>query len=124
MTSPEATAETDAIRVAIEHLGTKATVEIPANPMSPAARALMAKHDDSFVSGPPWSEFAKEMGLDGDTAKTAGSVYAVSVYRAALLICPTLSCAAAKSKTSRRMQNATSSFNSGMLLVKSLSRSR
>src|SRR5205823_13452454 len=36
--------------VAIEHLGTKATVEIPANPMSPAARALMAKHDDSFVS--------------------------------------------------------------------------
>ncbi len=66
----------------IEHLGTKATVEIPANAMTAAQRALMAKHDDTFVSGPPWSEFAKEMGIDNAT-KTAGAVYVVSVYRAA-----------------------------------------
>jgi hypothetical protein len=68
---------------AIEHVGTKATVEIPANPMPPTARAMMQKHDDSFVSGPPWAEFAKQMGIDGDAAKTAGSVYVVSVYRPA-----------------------------------------
>jgi hypothetical protein len=69
--------------VAIEHIGTKATVEIPATPMPSAARALMQQHDDTFVSGPPWAEFAKQMGIEGDAAKTAGSAYAVSVYRAA-----------------------------------------
>lgn len=69
--------------VAIEHIGTKASVEISATPMPASARALMQKHDDTFVSGPPWAEFAKEMGIDGDAAKSAGSVYAVSVYRAA-----------------------------------------
>ena len=42
----------------------------------------MAKHDDTFVSGPAWAEFAKEMGIDNAT-KTAGAVYIVSVYRAA-----------------------------------------
>jgi hypothetical protein len=67
--------------VAIEYIGAKATVEVSGTPMPPAARALMAKHDDTFVSGPPWAEFAKQMGIDGDVAKTAGSVYNVSVYR-------------------------------------------
>lgn len=67
--------------VAIEHMGTKATVEIPANPMPPTARALMQKHEDTFVSGPPWAEFAKQMGIDADASKTAGSVYVVSFYR-------------------------------------------
>jgi hypothetical protein len=67
---------------AIEHLGTKATVEIPANAMTSAQRALMSKHDDTFVSGPAWAEFAKELGIDNAT-KTAGAVYTVSVYRAA-----------------------------------------
>ena len=43
----------------------------------------MDKHDDTFVNGPSWAEFAKEMGIDGDAAKTAGSVYVVSDYRAA-----------------------------------------
>ena len=69
--------------VAIEHIGTKATVEIPATPMPASARGLMQKHDDTFVSGPPWAEFAKQMGIDADAAKTTGSVYAVSIYRAA-----------------------------------------
>lgn len=67
--------------VAIEHVGTKATVEIPANPMTPTARGLMQKHEDTFVSGPPWAEFAKQLGIDGDASKTAGSVYIVSFYR-------------------------------------------
>ena len=67
---------------AIEHLGTKATVEIPANAMTSAQRALMSRHDDTFVSGPSWAEFTKELGID-NASKTAGSVYVVSVYRAA-----------------------------------------
>jgi hypothetical protein len=69
--------------VAIEHIGTKATVENPATPMPPSARALMEKHDDTFVNGPSRAEFSKAMGIDGDAAKTAGSVYSVSVYHAA-----------------------------------------
>ena len=67
----------------IDHIGTKATVEIPATAMPPSARGLMQRHDDTYVSGPPWAEFTKQLGIDGDPAKTAGSVYVVSVYRAA-----------------------------------------
>ncbi|HEY7099612.1 MAG TPA: hypothetical protein VH437_23000 [Terriglobales bacterium] len=66
----------------IEHLGTKATVDAAGNPTPAAARALSAWHADTFVSGPSWPEFARAMGLD-DAAKSAGSVYVVSVYRAA-----------------------------------------
>lgn len=69
--------------VAIDHIGTKATVEAAGTPLPPAARSLMDWHNDTFVNGPPWTEFAKEMGIDGDSAKTSGSVYVVSVYRAA-----------------------------------------
>jgi hypothetical protein len=43
---------------------------------------LNAWHTDSFVNGPAWPEFAKAMGLD-DAGKSAGSVYIVSVFRAA-----------------------------------------
>jgi hypothetical protein len=68
----------------IEHLGTKATVEATGNPPPAAARDLNAWHTDTFVNGPPWPEFAKAMGIDeSSAAKTTGSVYVVSVYRAA-----------------------------------------
>ena len=67
----------------IDHIGPKATVEIPATPMPTSAQGLMESHNDTFVSGPPWTEFAKAMGIDADAAKSAGSVYVVSVYRAA-----------------------------------------
>lgn len=67
----------------IDHMGPKATVEIPAAPMPPSAQGLMESHNDTFVSGPSWAEFSKAMGIDADAAKTAGSVYVVSVYRAA-----------------------------------------
>src|SRR5262245_49861633 len=66
----------------IEHLGTKATVDAAGSPTPAAARALSAWHADTFVSGPAWPEFARTMGLD-DATKSAGSVYVVSVYRAA-----------------------------------------
>lgn len=66
----------------IEHMGTKATVEAAGNPPPAAARDLNAWHGDTFVNGPAWPEFAKAMGLT-DAAKSAGSVYVVSVFRAA-----------------------------------------
>jgi hypothetical protein len=68
--------------VAIEHLGTKATVDAAGTPTPPNVRDLSAWHTDTFVNGPAWSEFAKAMGLD-DPAKSAGSVYVVTVVRAA-----------------------------------------
>ena len=66
----------------IEHLGTKATVEAAGNPPPANARDLNAWHGDTFVNGPAWPEFARAMGLD-DPSKSAGSVYVVSVFRAA-----------------------------------------
>jgi hypothetical protein len=67
----------------VEHFGTKATVEAN-SPMLPAsARDQSDWHSDTFVNGPAWPEFARVMGLGDQAAKTAGSVYAVSVYRAA-----------------------------------------
>jgi hypothetical protein len=69
--------------VAIEHIGTKATVDTNGTPMTPNQRTLTEWHGDTFVAGPSWAQFAKEMGIDGDAAKTAGSVYVVSDYRPA-----------------------------------------
>ena len=66
----------------IEHLGAKATVDAAGTPAPASARDLNAWHVDTFVNGPAWPEFARAMGLD-DPAKSAGSVYEVSVYRAA-----------------------------------------
>jgi hypothetical protein len=70
--------------VTIQHLGTKATVEATGIAVPAAMRDLSAWHNDTFVNGPSWSEFSKALGIDeGSVAKTAGSVYVVSVYRAA-----------------------------------------
>ena len=66
----------------IQHLGTKTTIDAGGNPPPASARDLNAWHSDTFVNGPAWPEFAKEMGLD-DPAKSAGSVYVVAVFRAA-----------------------------------------
>ena len=59
--------------IAIEHMGTKATVESTGTPMPPSKRNLMESHNDTYVNGPSWSEFAKAMGIDGDAAKTSGA---------------------------------------------------
>ncbi len=70
--------------VAIAHLGTKATVEARGKPIPKDKRDLSEWHTDTFVNGPSWSEFTKQMGIsEGTTAKSADSVYAVSIYRAA-----------------------------------------
>jgi hypothetical protein len=68
--------------VTIEHLGQKATITAAGTPTPPAMRDLSSWHGDTFVNGPAWAEFAKAMGVD-DPAKSAGSVYVVSVYRPA-----------------------------------------
>ena len=67
--------------VAIEHMGSSATVDLKGPQMTPQQRLIGEWHADTFVAGPAWAEFAKSMGLD-DASKSAGSVYVVSDYRA------------------------------------------
>lgn len=70
--------------VAIDHLGTKATVDPVHRQLPPGVRELNEWHNDTFVNGPAWSEFARAMGISDDSkSKTSGSVYVVSVARAA-----------------------------------------
>ncbi len=65
--------------VAIEHLGTKATVEAAGTAVPPDKRDLSDWHNDTFVNGPSWDEFTQAMGIEADAAgKTAGSVCVVS----------------------------------------------
>ena len=59
----------------IEHIGTKATVEI--GPPPPASAApIMTSHNDTFVVGPAWAEFQRVMGT------SPSGVYVVSTQRA------------------------------------------
>lgn len=69
--------------VAVQHLGPKATVEAAGDPQGAALRPLMDWHDDSFVNGPAWADFAKAMDLDASSGKpkSKDSVYVVAVYR-------------------------------------------
>src|SRR5688572_11356885 len=64
----------------IRHLGPKAEVSATAPPPTDAQRALSAWHSDTFVSGPSWAEFSKEMSIGG-SANAAGLVYVVGVHR-------------------------------------------
>jgi hypothetical protein len=60
----------------IEHVGTRAMVEIPPPP-SASATPTMAWHNDTFVVGPSWPEFQKVMGA------TPSGIYIVSTHRSA-----------------------------------------
>ena len=52
-----------------------------ATPAPPdAVRNLRAWHDDTFVSGPSWSEFSSQMGIGGSTP-ASGLIYIVGVHR-------------------------------------------
>lgn len=66
--------------VVIQHLGAKAEVTATAPPPTDAQRALNAWHDDTFVSGPSWGQFTKEMGI-GESATASSKVYIVGVQR-------------------------------------------
>jgi hypothetical protein len=66
--------------VVIQHLGPKAEVSATA-PAPPAAeRSLRAWHDDTFAGGPPWTEFASQMGIGGSAA-ASGQIYVVGIHR-------------------------------------------
>lgn len=64
----------------IQHLGPKAEVSATAPPPPDAQRALSAWHTDTFVSGPSWGEFTKQMGIG--SANASSLVYIVGVHRA------------------------------------------
>ena len=66
--------------VVVQHLGAKAEVTATAPPPTDAQRALNAWHNDTFVSGPSWGEFTKQMGIGG-SASAAAMVYIVGVQR-------------------------------------------
>ena len=66
--------------VVIQHLGAKAEVTATAPPPTDAQRAATAWHNDSFVSGPSWADFTKEMGIGG-AANASSAVYIVGVHR-------------------------------------------
>jgi hypothetical protein len=64
----------------IQHLGAKAEVSAAAPAPPDTVRSLRAWHDDTFVSGPSWAEFTKQMGIGG-AASASGLVYVVGVHR-------------------------------------------
>ena len=47
--------------VVVQHLGAKAEVVATPSAAAAAARPLIAWHNDTFVSGPAWGEFTKQM---------------------------------------------------------------
>jgi hypothetical protein len=64
----------------IQHLGPKTQLTITAPPPSAGSQApLSAWHSDTFVAGPSWGEFTKQMGIGA--ANAAGQVYIVGVHR-------------------------------------------
>lgn len=66
----------------IQHLGPKATIDV-GRPPPGAGRDLRAWHNDTFVAGPSWPEFAKAMGLGESASASAGSIYVVATWREA-----------------------------------------
>src|SRR5262249_4321037 len=65
--------------VVIQHVGPK--TEITVAPSTRAAeRDLRAWHNDTFVSGPSWAEFTKQLAIGG-TGNAANLVYIIGVHR-------------------------------------------
>jgi len=64
--------------VVIQHLGPKTALTAGDAPRTDPMRGLIAWHNDTFVSGPSWGEFTKELGIGA----ASGQVYIVGVHRA------------------------------------------
>ena len=62
----------------IQHLGQKPTVAIP--PAPGAVAEMRAWHTDTFVSGPSWADFTREMGIGG--SGMASALYVLGFHRA------------------------------------------
>jgi hypothetical protein len=63
----------------IQHLGQKPTVTATA-PAPAATQDLRTSHTDTFVSGPSWADFTREMGIGG--SGKPGAVYVLGFHRA------------------------------------------
>jgi hypothetical protein len=63
----------------IEHLGAKTELSAASGAGPDPASALRAWHNDTYVTGPSWGEFTRQMGLGGSGAATA--VYILGVHR-------------------------------------------
>jgi hypothetical protein len=63
----------------IQHLGQKPTVAITP-PAAAAGPELRTSHSDTFVSGPSWADFTREMGIGG--SGKPGMVYVLGFHRA------------------------------------------
>jgi len=63
----------------IQHLGPKAAVTPVPAPAADPPRSLTAWHEDTFVAGPAWAEFTKQMGIGSGNA--AAMVYTLGVHR-------------------------------------------
>jgi hypothetical protein len=68
----------------IENLGTEVTLNAADAPHPAESHELKEWQEEAVLSGPPWPEFARAMGIDQLIARTAGSIYNISVYHAAL----------------------------------------
>jgi hypothetical protein len=72
--------------VVIQHMGPAASVTTTASPITPppagqaanASNTIVQWHNDTFVAGPSWDQFARLMA----TASEPGGVYVVGVHRA------------------------------------------
>ena len=63
----------------IQHVGQKAEVTVAPSTRT-AERELRAWHNDTFVTGPSWAEFTKQMAIGG-TGNAANLVYIIGVHR-------------------------------------------
>lgn len=63
----------------IRHHGPKATISITPPPVA-GAPSNSAWHNDTFVTGPSWADFTREMGIGG-TGKP-GAIYVLGLHRA------------------------------------------
>lgn len=68
----------------IENLGTEVTLNAADSRRRAESHKLEEWQEEAVLSGPPWPEFARAMGIDQLTARTADSIYNISVYHAAL----------------------------------------
>ena len=62
----------------IQHVGATATVRIapPPDPAAKPPQPTQAWHTDTYVGGPSWDEFSKQMGISA-----TGGVYVLGVHR-------------------------------------------
>ena len=62
----------------VQHVGATATVRVPPPPDAAAKppQPTQAWHTDTYVAGPSWAEFSKQMGVDA-----TGGVYIVGIHR-------------------------------------------